>query len=229
MGLLIWSGCVQNLDSFHLASADLLIVSEECFLICLLGVLVLQKSLKLLFCASLEVEPGSSPKASTVSWLLPPCLCIPPLPCLATRWTCPLEGQEAEQTGSHAQEPYRVLLSFRSSIWVSEPWCQSWGSSIPGWTTCLVTFFISIHFLCFPAETHLILCGPCHHLELFHLWNSCCRHPVLDHGLLSYSQLVSSYLSEPPDQLCPIELSVMIEMFFIDALSPIQGNRGTEI
>ena len=65
----------------------------------LLGVLVLQKSSKILLCLYLEMEPGSFPKAALL--FLPcvtPPLCysshIHSLPWLITVWTCPLELRE---------------------------------------------------------------------------------------------------------------------------------------
>ena len=97
MGLLRRSGCVKGLYSFNHgvswgASAVLEVIklwaslwNEECFikLLILLGVLVLQKCLKILLCVSLETEPGPCPR-------LHYCLLTAP-PWLATIWTCPLE------------------------------------------------------------------------------------------------------------------------------------------
>ena len=93
----------------------------------LLGVLVLQKSSKILLCVSLEVEPGPCPKAALLFFgCYTCCLCIPSLPWLATVWTCPLEcgaglggwslfptnKKQGTQKGFHAQEPHGVLLGF---------------------------------------------------------------------------------------------------------------------
>ena len=66
---------MQGLHSFNLASGGLLmsfsrlsncdlLLNEECNIFHLLGVLVLQKSSKILLCVSLEVEPGPCPKAA---------------------------------------------------------------------------------------------------------------------------------------------------------------------
>ena len=77
----------------------------------------------------ITTAPPGKP-CTIVSWLLLPCLCIPSLPWLATRWTCPLELRERHggwspfptnkkrgtQKGFCAQEPHRVLLGFTTSL-----------------------------------------------------------------------------------------------------------------
>ena len=55
-----------------------------------------QKSSKILLCTSLEVQPGSCPKAGLLYLdLLLTCLCITSLPWLATVWICSLELRES--------------------------------------------------------------------------------------------------------------------------------------
>ena len=55
----------------------------------------LQSSSKILFCVSLEGEPGPCPKAALLFPLAVPALShIPSLPWLASVWTCPLELRE---------------------------------------------------------------------------------------------------------------------------------------
>lgn len=56
------------------------------------GNLILQKSLEIMLCTSLDKEPIFCPQSySIVPWWLLPCLSILSLPCLATIWTWPLE------------------------------------------------------------------------------------------------------------------------------------------
>ena len=93
----------------------------------LLGVLVLQKSSKILLRLSLEVEPGPCPQAAL---LFLDCFSLV-FESLAAVWTCPLELTEGHggwslfptnkkwgaQKGFHAWEPHRVLLGFTPSLY----------------------------------------------------------------------------------------------------------------
>ena len=117
VGLLIRLGYVQGLYSFNLASVVFLWNQMLTHSIC--GVLILKRGLKTLSYVSLEVEPGTCPKAVLFflgcSFLTSASFPFPD----EKLFDLPFGSgklMETEQKGSLAQETYRVLFRFTSSI-----------------------------------------------------------------------------------------------------------------